>query len=604
MDSFGRLSEIDDGQWPLVWQYDKCGRITQEHQGFSSQYFDYDPAGRLFRTRMPDGNILTYHYQGENVSQIDLNGQTLSSHQWEHGQEIRRHMGRFGELTCRHQFDERGRLRQQTLQLHQTLSKPIERRYDYNVVNELTQITDNYKGIKTFTYDLKSRIATASHKPYTGLTLSDKPSYDDVNGYRGYDEQFRFDGADNLLSHDMPLDSLKQFEVSHAKTSRQDDSLTPQDKAQHVEGQPAVKAIHANRLMLWADRHYQYDEFGNLIRERRGKRQHTEHCFTWDGQHRLIEFKKIRHYHDAHDPQFHETVVSCYRYTYDAFGRRISKTDMQTGDKTLFFWLGDKLLTECHADDANFHPSVVNNERDKANNYRCRSYVYTPDGHGFSPLAQINGRGRGGEIYYYCNDQLGTPQELVTAQGEIVWSAVYKSYGNLAIDYQTVPQPLRLPGQYFDEESGLHYNRYRYYDPHCARYISQDPIGLAGGENAYSYVANPITWIDPLGLNEVCPGTEAGKGTTGTTQAGNQILNYVDEPPFNPAGTTGAAQPWSIKGRVKYVQLPTKGKIRFIPAETYSPTNPLPRGPNNGYLDKFGNEWVKGPSRTAGQAFE
>ncbi len=102
----------------------------------------------------------------------------------------------------------------------------------------------------------------------------------------------------------------------------------------------------------------------------------------------------------------------------------------------------------------------------------------------------------------------------MTAQREIVWSAVYKSYSNLAIDYQTVPQPLRLPRQYFDEESGLHYNRYRYYDPHCARYISQDPIGLAEGENAYSYVANPITWIAPLGLNEVCPGTEAGKGTS------------------------------------------------------------------------------------------
>ena len=90
---------------------------------------------------MPDGNILTYHYQGENVSQIDLNGQILSSPQWEQGQEIRRHMERFGELTCRHQFDECGRLRQQTLQLHQTLSKSIERRYDYNVVGELTGST-------------------------------------------------------------------------------------------------------------------------------------------------------------------------------------------------------------------------------------------------------------------------------------------------------------------------------------------------------------------------------------------------------------------------------------------------------------------------------
>ena len=149
-----------------------------------------------------------------------------------------------------------------------------------------------------------------------------------------------------------------------------------------------------------------------------------------------------------------------------------------------------------------------------------------PDGHSFSSLAQINGWGQEGEIYYYFNGQLGTPQELVTAQGEIVWSAVYKSYGNLAIDYQTVPQPQRLPGQYFDEESGLHYNRHRYYDPHCARYISQDPIGLAGGENAYSYVANPISRIDPLGLNEVCPGTEAGKGTGGvSTQTGTVIYS-------------------------------------------------------------------------------
>ena len=58
----------------------------------------------------------------------------------------------------------------------------------------------------------------------------------------------------------------------------------------------------------------------------------------------------------------------------------------------------------------------------------------------------------------------GTPQELVTTRGKIVWSAVYKSYGNLTIDYQTISQPLRLPRQYFDEESGLHYNRHRYYD--------------------------------------------------------------------------------------------------------------------------------------------
>ncbi|MFY0402948.1 polymorphic toxin type 17 domain-containing protein [Pantoea dispersa] len=81
-------------------------------------------------------------------------------------------------------------------------------------------------------------------------------------------------------------------------------------------------------------------------------------------------------------------------------------------------------------------------------------------------------------------------------------------------------------------------------------------------------------------------------------------LSYVDEPPFNPGGTAGGAQSWSTKGRIKYVELPTQGKIRFVPDGNYSSSNPLPGGPNNGYLDKFGNEWVKGPSRTAGQAFE
>ncbi|WP_105291228.1 RHS repeat-associated core domain-containing protein, partial [Escherichia sp. MOD1-EC6147] len=62
-------------------------------------------------------------------------------------------------------------------------------------------------------------------------------------------------------------------------------------------------------------------------------------------------------------------------------------------------------------------------------------------------------------------------------------------------------QPLRLPGQYYDEETGLHYNLFRYYAPECGRFISQDPIGLAGGLNLYAYAPNPLLWIDPLGLS-------------------------------------------------------------------------------------------------------
>jgi len=65
-----------------------------------------------------------------------------------------------------------------------------------------------------------------------------------------------------------------------------------------------------------------------------------------------------------------------------------------------------------------------------------------------------------------------------------------------------VYQPLRYQGQYFDAETGLHYNRFRYSDPDAGRFISQDPIGGAGGINLYQYAPNPLVWVDPLGLRK------------------------------------------------------------------------------------------------------
>lgn len=91
---------------------------------------------------------------------------------------------------------------------------------------------------------------------------------------------------------------------------------------------------------------------------------------------------------------------------------------------------------------------------------------------------------------------------------------------------------------------------------------------------------------------------------SGVKEGINNVPRYIDEPAFNPTGTVGAAQAWTQKARIRYVELPTSGKIRYIPPENYNPSGPLPRGPNKGYVDKFGNEWTKGPSRTAGQAFE
>ncbi|WP_341801935.1 RHS repeat-associated core domain-containing protein [Pseudomonas asiatica] len=109
--------------------------------------------------------------------------------------------------------------------------------------------------------------------------------------------------------------------------------------------------------------------------------------------------------------------------------------------------------------------------------------------------------------WYQC-DQLGTPMELTGEDGEIAWSGRYKAWG-LAEEQRSdeakwaeIRNPLRFQGQYWDVETGLHYNRYRYYDPQVGRFVGMDPIGAAGGINFYSYVTNPTGWIDPYGLTK------------------------------------------------------------------------------------------------------
>ncbi len=112
--------------------------------------------------------------------------------------------------------------------------------------------------------------------------------------------------------------------------------------------------------------------------------------------------------------------------------------------------------------------------------------------------------GAASQVYYYHLDHLGTPRELTDTTGKIVWSARYRAYGSLALaDVADIDNPLRFQGQYFDAETGLHYNLHRYYDPQAGRFIHQDPIGLAGGVNLFQYAVNPVNWIDPLGLTSI-----------------------------------------------------------------------------------------------------
>jgi len=103
--------------------------------------------------------------------------------------------------------------------------------------------------------------------------------------------------------------------------------------------------------------------------------------------------------------------------------------------------------------------------------------------------------------YAILTDPVGTPRELVTPEGEIAWQARTDLWGAVQeIKREKTDCPLRFQGQYHDDESDLHYNHQRYYDPGTGRYLTPDPLGLAGGDSAYAYVANPLAAVDPLGL--------------------------------------------------------------------------------------------------------
>jgi len=107
----------------------------------------------------------------------------------------------------------------------------------------------------------------------------------------------------------------------------------------------------------------------------------------------------------------------------------------------------------------------------------------------------------GNEYYFYHNDHLDTPQKMTDSSGAIVWSEMSEAFGKTIVTVAAIENNLRFPGQYYDAETGLHYNWTRCYDPRTARYLTADPIGLRGGINLFAYVgANPVNKRDPNGL--------------------------------------------------------------------------------------------------------
>ncbi len=187
-------------------------------------------------------------------------------------------------------------------------------------------------------------------------------------------------------------------------------------------------------------------------------------------------------------------------FAYDALGRRLRKT---AGERsTAYVWDGDNLVHEVPEGG-----SVV-------------TWVFEP---GESvPLAKVEGGAR----FMVVTDPVGAPVALVDEVGALAWQAQLDLYGVARIDVARTACPWRFPGQYEDSETGLCYNRTRYYDASLGQYISQDIIGFLGGLNPYAYVGDPYGEIDPFGLTG-CPKDAQRKVRKGQGPRG---ISRIDSP--------------------------------------------------------------------------
>ncbi|MCB9661887.1 MAG: HNH endonuclease [Sandaracinaceae bacterium] len=144
-----------------------------------------------------------------------------------------------------------------------------------------------------------------------------------------------------------------------------------------------------------------------------------------------------------------------------------------------------------------------------------RVYVYE-DPHALVPFMWVDYASRDdardhpgeGERYYVFTDHRGCPERVEDDGGEVVWEATIHPYGECEVHVGAdFHQPLRFPGHYYDDATGLHYNRFRYYSPELGRYLESDPVGIAGGLNLYGYCcdSNPLRDVDLRGLTKRCP---------------------------------------------------------------------------------------------------
>ncbi|MGZ8219967.1 RHS domain-containing protein [Methylomagnum sp.] len=433
LETYAQRGEPRQGQpdWLItLFQRDPLGRLLKKSgpDGAVSE-FNYDALGRLQQANNAHARLsFGYNPAGQIIDEIQDGA--VATHSYDAlGRRIATATpdGQYIEYA----YDPRGRLQ------HVALDDDILSRHRFD---ELGLETHRQQGdlVSHYDYDPMGRLKLhqAGLAGNKSAVLGRRYGYG-ATGRLNVVDDFRLGQTHYIYD---PADRLIQVE-----------GFTPErfihDPAGNLIGinQDSVGLVEGDRLLMLGDRHFAYDAAGNLIEERRGREGRLVHRYAYDGENRLVRA---------------ETPGGVATYRYDALGRRIAKETAQ--GETRFIYDGARLLGELQGG-------------------RRRLYLFEPGG--FRPLACVDYAEDTGRraVYYYHLDHLGTPREMTDARGHIVWSGRYRAYGSLALaDVAAVDNPIRLQGQYYDAETGLHYNLNRYYDPAAGRFIR--------------YVPNAIKW--------------------------------------------------------------------------------------------------------------
>jgi len=484
-DALGRVvEEIDYWEQTTRHVRDLTGHLKQTIDPLGRVIeFTTDKLGRIRRKRF--ANPLVPGRQFEESFDFDANG-NLTGCTNEHVK-VQRTLdaeGRLleekqGDFVIKNGFDVLGRrIRRETCTGH-TIA------YEYDALGQPTSIRINDEPPITIERDEAGQVIKEVLSP----SLERHYQYDAEGRLTGqgvrreaewlFSTQYAYDSAGNLTHRKDSQYGLDQYRYD--PLGQVVEHIDPQGKLKKFFQDPAGDRLTTGvkqgegpwRREGWCEGvHYRFDAAGNLV-ERRDERQlgDTEAPRTlvldWDSNQRLIRSRAT----STSGRKGMKEADTCYGY--DPMGRRAFK---RTGGVTTWFgWDGEALIAE-----------------------RCeqtlREYVYYPDT--FEPLALLDVD----HSYRYFNDPNGCPQRLTGNDGRTVWAARQEVWGQARVLVDEIANPLRLQGQYEDAETGLHYNRYRYFDAISGQFISQDPLRLDAGEGIYTFGVSAFNWVDPLGL--------------------------------------------------------------------------------------------------------